>query len=305
MSQFRIAGVGMRRALGALALGMAALLGPVPGARAGQIYVLTASSLNGDAAVNFGTVDTTTGVFSQVAADVGSGRIVQNLAWNPTLGQFYTTSNIAGTPMLNTIGTDGVLSAALGSIGKTIYGMAYQESSNTLFGFDYNSDDYGTIDPSTGAWSVLTGSPGISVSSPVGGRFAIHSGTLYAAVKHAGNGRFGTFGTTAGSTFSEIGSDNFLFQDMVLASDGTTLYGLRGTGTAGNQQLYTIDPGTGALTAGPSITGTGLGTYFYGAGVVPAAAAVPEPATLASAALGGLAALWIARRRRHDGPATA
>ena len=303
MSQTRKRGQGVRRVLGALSLAVAALLGMSPGVQAGQIYVLSANSSASTSPTNFGSVDTTTGVYTQIAANVGTGNIVRNLAWSPTLQQFLTTVKSGSASELRTIGTDGVLSASLGVVGLTIYGMGYQDSSSKLFAYDYDNDKYGSINPSNGAWTQLTASPGLSTSSPAGGRLAFHSGSLYISANASG-GVFGTFGTTAGSTFSKIGSSNTDYQFLNLASDGTTLYGLYSDGFVDKQQLYTIDPATGALTAGPSITGAGLGKYIFGAAVVPAAA-VPEPATLASAALGALVALRIARRRRAAGAPTA
>ena len=88
---------------------------------------------------------------------------------------------------------------------------------------------------------------------------------------------------------------------MVLATDGTTLYGLYANGTDGNQKLYTINPSTGALTAGASISGTGLGTYFHGAAFgssEPPPPPLPEPPSLVLA-LTGLSAMWATRRRKH------
>ncbi len=67
-----------------------------------------------------------------------------------------------------------------------------------------------------------------------------------------------------------------------------------GNGTAGQQKLYTINTATGALTAGPTISGTDLGTYFHGAGIVP----VPEPSTYALAAIATGVMAYLARRRK-------
>jgi hypothetical protein len=82
---------------------------------------------------------------------------------------------------------------------------------------------------------------------------------------------------------------------MVLTSDCTSFYGIYGKGTAGQQQLYSINPSTGGLTLLTTISGTGFGTYFYGAGI---ASAVPEPSTYALAAITSGTLALIARRRK-------
>ena len=103
----------------------------------------------------------------------------------------------------------------------------------------------------------------------------------------------GTMGYTATSTYQQITTDA-VYANMVLANDGTTMYGLSGNGTAGQQRLYTINVGTGVATAGPLITGTGLGTYFHGAGIVP----VPEPSTYALGVIATGVMAAVARRRK-------
>lgn len=98
-------------------------------------------------------------------------------------------------------------------------------------------------------------------------------------------------GYSASSTFQLI-SSNSLYQSISLANDGTTMFGIFGNGTASQQRLYTIDTTTGALTPGQFISGTGLGTYFKGASVV------PEPSTYALAAIATGVMAYVARRRK-------
>ena len=87
---------------------------------------------------------------------------VGNLAWNPTANNFvthFTTDSFLTT--LQTLTLDGSLSGSLGSIGREIWGMAYRTADSTLYGWDYNAHDTGTINSSTGAWSQLNASPAL------------------------------------------------------------------------------------------------------------------------------------------------
>ncbi len=103
----------------------------------------------------------------------------------------------------------------------------------------------------------------------------------------------GTMGYMNTSTYQQIAA-NTTYAKIVLANDGTTMFGIFGDGTAGQQKLYTINTATGALTAGPTISGTGLGTFFHGAGIVP----VPEPSTYALGTIATGVMATIARRRK-------
>ena len=80
-----------------------------------------------------------------------------------------------------------------------------------------------------------------------------------------------------------------------MVMDGSTLYGVnRG------QQLFTIDTGTGAVTAGSTLSGSGLGTDVFTTGfapIIPSTSGVPEPRMWGVAGAGLLLCL-LARRRR-------
>ena len=170
--------------------------------------------------------------------------------------------------------------------------MAYRTTNSTLYGYDLIADATGTINSSNGVWTILNGSPGTSTGPPLGGRYSIMNDVMYFAGLLTPSG-IGTMGYTNTSTYQQIAADA-TYANIVLANDGTTMYGIFGGGTAGNQKLYTINTATGALTAGPTISGTGLGTFFHGAGIVP----VPEPSTYALAAIATGVMAAIARRRK-------
>jgi len=262
-----------------------------------DIYVLSGAS-PGYTQGNFGKIDSSTGAYTNITTSFSSSSVVANLAWNSAISAFYVTETSGNVSILRTLDTSGTLSSQIGTdLGfRFIYGMAYRPTDNTLYAYDYTNDTTGKISPTAGGWSNLNTSPGISVAAPVGGRYSIHNDTIYlAADRSGGNGQIGAMGFTNTSTFSQIGS-NSLYVNMVLASDGTTLYGLYGNGTSGNQKLYSINPTDGVTTFLTNVSGTGLGTYFYGASIV--TVPVPEPSTYALAAIATGVMAAVARRRK-------
>ena len=276
--------------LGQMALGLLVLVAGSASVPAADIYVLSNGSSAGSAsATDFGRVDSATGAYTSIASLTGD---IWNLAWNPNAGNFFATEGSISTSVLRTLTSTGTLSSSLGTIGKTIYGMALRTTNSTLYGYDYGANRTGTINSANGAWTLLNFFPGTSTSGTVGGRYSIMNDVMYFAGNFSTDG-IGTMGYTNSSTYQEI-TENPLYANMALANDGTTMYGIFGNGTAGNQKLYTINTATGALTAGPTISGTNLGTYFHGAGIVP----VPEPSTYALAAIATGVMAAIARRRK-------
>jgi hypothetical protein len=259
-----------------------------------DIYVLTnnskATPISGASATDFGRVDSATGAYTSIASLTGN---VWNLAWNPNAGNFFATEGIDSTANLQTLTTTGALSSSLGTIGKTIYGLAYRTTDSTLYAFNVSNDDTVTINSSNGALSTLNSAPGVSGFSPYGGRYSIMNDVMYFAVESTTTTGIGTMGYMNTSTYQQIAA-NANYANIVLANDGTTMYGIFGDGIAGNQKLYTINTATGAMTDGPMISGTGIGTRFHGAGIVP----VPEPSTYALCAIATGVMAAIARRRK-------
>lgn len=270
-----------------------AILFSVAGAKATDIYVLTDNNdYASGSGTNFGKVDSTTGVYTLINF---TPQTLNNLTWNPVAGNFFVTEALGTATKLRTLSTGGILSASLGTIGTDIYGMAYRTSDSTLYAYDFTADATGTLNKSTGAWTTLNSSSGTNAYSPIGGRYTIMNDTMYLAVNFSSGGGIGTMGYTSTSSYNQI-AQNANYAKMVLANNGTTLYGLYSDGTAGNQKLYTINPGTGALTAGPTISGTGLNTYFHGAAVM--TTPVPEPSTYALAAMASGVMAAVSRRRK-------
>ena len=106
------------------------------------------------------------------------------------------------------------------------------------------NDNFGTIDLSTGAFTIIA-NQGVLL-----GGLADLGGTLYGTSTSVGTSTLYTIDTTTGA-LTAVGSTG-------IAADifGGTLNGLFALNTnAGNQALYSIDPGTGAATL---IGSTGL-----------------------------------------------
>lgn len=260
------------------------------GSNAADIYLL--ADVTPQKAVfktQFGKIDSTTGVFTQISADVSSGNFIGNLAWSPAANAFYVTTNNFSMQTLRTLSTSGTLSNSIGNLSGAVYGMAYNTADNKLYA--YQQTNYSTINPATAASSVLT-TPIASLGSPTTGIFAIQQGTLYSS-QASSVGQFGSYGMTSGSAFQQIGSNDSKYAHMSLASDGTTLYGVYGL--SGTNTLYTINPATGALSTGINITGISSVTKFLGAGAI----AVPEPGTCMLALLGAAMLAAKARLRRR------
>lgn len=270
-------------------------------ARAVDIYVLSGLGTGtANDITRFGKIDSITRFYTEISPDIAKGSFVSNLAWNAANSSFYTTENIGANQTLRTLDVSGALSSSLGTIGASVYGMAYRPADSSLYAWNYDANTTGTINPANGAWSVLNASPGIAFSSPVGGRYTMHNGTIYASVKtFVGSdpvGRFGTVGFSASSTFSPITNNDPSYISMVLASDGTSLFGISGDGTPIGQTFYSINPATGVASPLGPIMGANLGSYFYGAGV--AITPVPEPSTYALTAIATGVLAYAARRRK-------
>ena len=280
--------------LGQLALGLLVLLAGSASLPAADIYVLTNNSDgNTPPPTNFGKIDSTTGAYTNIAS---FNLNLQGLAWGNSGQSMYVWDSTTGansSPMM-TLTTGGTLSASIAT-SKSPSGAAYRMTDSTMYVMGIVSEKSSTVNLTNGVVSTLNATR-YKVNNPSGGAYAILNDTLYFAYSDysvSGSGRFGTLGFGAGGTFSQLSADP-LYGKMNIVSDGTTLFGIYGNGSAGQQKLYTINPATGALTAGPTISGTDLGTYFHGAAIVP----VPEPSTYALAAIATGVMAAVARRRK-------
>lgn len=229
----------------------------------------------------FGSLDLTTGVYTQIVASL-PGNSYHNLTFSPTTGLLYSEAD----GFLKTINTSGTV-ASVGNMGYDTWAMS-MSASNQIFTYDWGSDKMGWVNPSTGTTTGAFGTTTYASRPPNYGSFAFVGSMLYTADNWAGTNTFGTVNTTTGVLTTIATGANY--QYLKLAYDGTTLYGVNLT------TIYTINPATGALSNPVTISGTNWFTYeVYGASFAP----VPEPATLSMVALFvGIAGLafW----RRHE-----
>ena len=101
--------------------------------------------------------------------------------------------------------------------------------------------------------------------------------------------RYGSFNLSTGAFTAITGSSDNTYGSMVLAYDGTTLFGLI------KSTLYTLDPSTGSYTTLRSVT---VPPYYNWTAMSTIPVAVPEPSTYALAAIATGVMAAIARRRK-------
>lgn len=256
--------------------------------QAGPVIYTIGGTGSYDGNTTLGKIDLVTGTYSVVKSAISDTLKFANLAPGAD-GSFYTWSS---DRRLHRLTTDGTATAISGTrqTSYSMYGLAYRASNDTLYGYDYSADTFGTVNPTTGVWSSGPNYPPSS-STPSGGRFVALNDTWY------GTWSDGTLKTFNWGTFAPSNvATNALYTNIVLATDGTTLYGLQGAVGTDGAKLYSIDTGTGALTELRSLDGAP--NYFSGAGMS-SSAAVPEPGSLAILSLLGCVGGVVQWRRRR------
>lgn len=256
------------------------------------LYTLSSPNLNGTEPTSFGYINTDNGQYTAIVSPLTSPQTsYRNLAYNPSADNFYTVRRNNTNAELGTLSKTGVftLIGAQNNIGLStnVYGLALSPSGvlyGQTVGTNANPSTFVTINTSTGVPTPTVASNYTLASNPPGGRLAYHNGTLYGTIRVGTGvnaaGRFGSIQPTTANPITSVAVNN-LYRNMVIASYGSTLYGLFADGTAGSQSLYSIDPATGAPTLLSSITGLPSGdVYFHGA-----SAPVPAPLPIVGAAV--------------------
>lgn len=264
---------------------------------AAELFVLGQPAVQlSNQTTSFGSINTVTGTYTPISlSGFVTGTNLVNLAYDHGIDRFYTSTGDQGSDsFLRTVSKSGSVSASIGLINKRVYAMWY--ASGTLRGFDGTNKDVGTISTTTGSFTISAAS-NANPGNRLGGRGSILDGVNYMIDTRstASASLFGSINLATGA-FTTIGSANSLFQNMVLASDGVDLYGLRPV-NSGTSELYTINVTTGQPTKLVDVT-PAFGTVplqYSGA-----AFAVPEPSAVALA-LSGVAGLLAAARRRRRG----
>ena len=264
------------------AFGVLAIVAGSASLPASDLYV-TGKNYSANTAF-FGKIDTSTGVYTQLNANMAGSANVMGLVWNPAISQFNTLTDSGTLMSISTAGVTGSV-IATGRSGKT---LAYNTSTSLMYELS-NTAVY-TIDPATGAQS-LVGSTGLNAVTGV----AFQNGTLYSTQSNSNTSVyfFGSVNLNTGA-FSNISTTNLVYGDMLVASTGSTMYGLNGA------NLYTINPVTGGYTQAATVTGFGGSTYWTAMSAV--VTPVPEPSTYALAAIAtGLMAALARRRKARQG----
>lgn len=282
---------------------VAAFAGIYGSALAGVLYVLGQPSLgNGsNQATSFASIDTDTGTYSTITSNLLSGTTLANLAYNPLLGSFYTSTGVSATSDLRTVTTSGSLSPAIGSIGKNLGAMWYETvapfTSGTLQVYNRTDQRVGSVNTATGAYTQGSTSTA-NFNNLVGGRGAILGSTdfMVSPKSTASASAFGSINLATGA-FTSLATGS-AFQHMVLASDGVDLYGLAPVST-GTALLYKIST-SGSLTQVAEVKPSSgvLPLQFSGAAF---ALPVPEPSTIGLVITGVVALAVGVRSRRRKG----
>ena len=147
-----------------------------------------------------------------------------------------STSNLYSSYNTNYLGN---LSLQANPTTRTIYAMDWDPSATTLWGIDYQTSEYGTIDPQTGQFTAQ-GATNLPPQSVVGMSFN-PSGTAW----FLSQGINGT-GIYAGAMGGSVGGSSFGFLGLVpnmdLVSIAVGPSNLIWVLNAGNGSLYTVNP---------------------------------------------------------------
>jgi hypothetical protein len=235
--------------------------------------------------LGFGTMDFTTGTFTQIGPTVNDndlaglavlGSTLYGMAYNNPSGSLYSINTTTGVE--TAVGTPGVRIDEFGSTTTTLYGV---DSTGNLYSI------------STSGAATLIGNMGIPVLGTVNSLSSNGTSLFF-----SNNSSFYSVNTSTGAA-TEIGSAGSL--GVLMSSmlfEGGTLYGedVTVTGPHPNPTIDTINPLTG--TDNGVFTSQSTTNAFVGLAPfpIPSGTSTPEPGTWAMLAGGVL--LVVLRRRR-------
>jgi hypothetical protein len=237
----------------------------------------------------FGTLDLTTGVFTA------------SNTTEPTLAGMATLNNnteyggdFEGTPNSNLYSIDPT-TGNLTTIGSAP--LQYYDFGGTLSGlYAFNAvpflNDFTlySVNSTTGAASPIGSTGATGVPSTGESALSSNSNTLYLA----NDTTFYTVNTTTGvATTVGTLTNNAQFDALIL--EGAVLYGYDGV----NNTIDTIDPSTGAVTVGPTLSGVAAtDVSIFGLASIPPISTVPEPRSYAAVLGAALVGVLLLKRRK-------
>jgi hypothetical protein len=249
----------------------------------------------------FGTMDLTTGQFSQIATTTplfgsltaGTGGTLYGSAVDSNL---YTISP-SGAPS-----QFGTVTSPASSLFPGFLGLA-SEGAAGFFADSVTAPSSSPTAPATatlyhisadGTTSSVVGTMGTTLGSYNSGNLAFGpNGQLYFNCWNANTNQVPTLfavNTTTGA-LTQIGSNLGTTDPLALVTVGGTLYGID-TFAPTNPSIYTINTTTGVATLIGSVSGLPTGY------TLDTVASVPEPSALTLLVAGGLGVLWLSRRAR-------
>ncbi len=242
----------------------AALANPLGTARTGRGVVSDSGVFAiGDAANNFGTVNTTSGGFAEVSRPALPSP--QGLAWDWGNRVFWavdvTPSSGARRLWKITQAGSATQVAALSGASGTINGLGYDPNTKTLYGMIASSGQLVKINTSTGAVTTVGSAQGGSVG---GLDFDPINSILYAINDVSGTGsRLEKVNTTTGvrTVVGVLGAGILDCNGLAYSRKGDVLY----TINAGNEQVLRINAATGVATvvgASGGLFGSGFGMGY-------------------------------------------
>lgn len=147
----------------------------------------------------FGTINTTTGVFTVQQTVTGISDIISGLKIDPTTGMFYVSSSNGLHSSLYTLNPVTGVATLVGSqsVAPGIIEIAIS-ASGQMYATDFVTDSFYSIDKSTGV-ATLIGPLGFDILFAQGMDFDYSTNTLYAPLFNLGFSHFSTINLSTGA----------------------------------------------------------------------------------------------------------
>ncbi len=242
-----------------------------------------------DSSREFGTLDTTTGVFTVISTQ---GVLLFGMGFSSGGTLYGTGSNSPAT--VYQVNTTTGFPTSIGMAGSSATGSTVLATDGLIYAVSQDSSArFYSFDPATLTSSTI--SSGLGFESD--GLAVFDTGQFYTDRFNASNSDTLERVNPSTGIATAVGT-GLGFNIYAGALAGTTLYGVGPGG--GTPALYTIDITTGVATKVSNITGmaSGAAPYSLAFDNGPANTSTPEPSTVSLAALSLVAGVVLSRRRR-------